>query len=400
MEMLLHVMRTCGNQRPGGAAWRARARAALLITLGTAAPAFAQPAVTIIADRAASCIGCTTALTPLATLIPPDTSPDLGPDSYIVADSRGRFYVTSRDRRHVHRFSAAGRFEGEIGRPGQGPGEFQRIAAMAIGNQDSLLVLESTRRLTVFTAEHAYARTMPLGAAPQGAIQARDGSIIVAMMFGSGGGLPFHIVRPNGAVAASFGIMGTPRVDDSCQVCNGREMHRARLADRVWSTLPNRYELESWTVDGRLLRSFRVADSKWFSDWHTPNGWMNGSAPRPSSVLQAAEDDRGRVLILGVRAADVWKPMPPPETSGITSTPNGIMSKSRAALEEYLFDLQGRTTETVIEVIDPARGQVISSTRLRGVFRLLDATTIAKIVKSRDDDLYRIEVYRLTLTTP
>lgn len=66
-------------------------------------------------------------------------------------------------------FSPEGIFEREIGRTGQGPGEFAFISHMSLGPGDSLYVFDRfQQRLTVFSPDREMARVVPFRPPPDG----------------------------------------------------------------------------------------------------------------------------------------------------------------------------------------------------------------------------------------
>jgi len=78
-----------------------------------------------------------------------------------VADGRG----SSR----ISLFAPEGIFEREIGRTGQGPGEFAYISHMSLGPEDSLYVFDRfQQRLTVFSPDRELARVVPFRPPPDG----------------------------------------------------------------------------------------------------------------------------------------------------------------------------------------------------------------------------------------
>ena len=364
---------------------------ALFSALWVANVLHAQVTTTEIRDASARCAKCSIALTRIAMLAPPDSVPDIGPNAMVVTDSRGRFYVSSSDSRHVHRFTADGRFDGEIGRPGQGPGELQGIATLSVGPGDSLFVFDQAR-LAVFTPNGTYARTARTPGAVGSAVVRADGSLLAKMSIPSPErvGFPVHLIASDGSVY-SFGLTQDGRYSANCPHCTARDLHPSPRAGRVWLTARNRYALESWSVDGKLLSAYRVQDSKWFKDWDREANWIDGSSRRPSSILQVAEMVNGDLWVLGAQGSENARPLPPPAGSGITVGGYFAKGPSRAAMQDYVFELMLQNTETVIEYVGMGTREVIASTRVPGEVRLLNAGSLWRTVR-RPDDSFGIEV--------
>ncbi|MGC8596243.1 MAG: 6-bladed beta-propeller [Candidatus Kryptoniota bacterium] len=70
----------------------------------------------------------------------------------IKVDGEGRIYVGDLVRSVVHLYSSSGKFIRDIGRKGEGPGEFERIWGIQIGSKDSLFVYDpQLYRITILT---------------------------------------------------------------------------------------------------------------------------------------------------------------------------------------------------------------------------------------------------------
>lgn len=85
----------------------------------------------------------------------------------VSADSEGQVYVADWGSRSVYVLSSQGDVLHMIGREGEGPGEFSRIADVFIGDRDSVFVWDrDLNRATVFTpGDYRVAETVPVRAA-------------------------------------------------------------------------------------------------------------------------------------------------------------------------------------------------------------------------------------------
>jgi hypothetical protein len=90
--------------------------------------------------------------------------------SWGVRFADGRIAVADgRTSSRISLFSPEGVFEREIGRTGQGPGEFIWIFHMSLGPEDSLYVFDrNQQRLTVFSPDRELARVVPFRPPPDG----------------------------------------------------------------------------------------------------------------------------------------------------------------------------------------------------------------------------------------
>jgi hypothetical protein len=355
-----------------------------------------QVPVSVVVDRAQECDQCSIILTRVVTLTPPDTSPDLGPGSRVARDSRGAFYVTSGDRKHLLRFDATGRFAGEVGRPGQGPGEFERINAVHAGRADTLFVFDVSGRLNVFNTAGVLVRTRRVPGSVEQAIAQADGTLIVKVTNPSSNGVlqPLVLIGSNGEMRRWFGLSREPGSFANCRDCAERALHTSQRAGRLWLSGKNRYEVESWSTDGKLLGAWRVDESGWFRNWDTQGDWFGGGAPRPSSLMDIVEEENGRLWVLGFHGSPNPRILAPPSGSGIKVGGSFVTGRNRAALEDYMFAMLAQNTETVIDHVDIAKNQVTASARVPGEVRLLDAATAWRTVKL-PDDFYAIEILAL-----
>ena len=73
---------------------------------------------------------------------------------YFNVDDNGNFYVTDWDRKTIKKFNPEGEFLLTIGRPGEGPGEFQNIWGPWFDRENNLYVLDiANSRLSFFSKE-------------------------------------------------------------------------------------------------------------------------------------------------------------------------------------------------------------------------------------------------------
>ena len=76
----------------------------------------------------------------------------IGSIGQVALDSKEQVYIGDFINHDIHIFSPTGKYIKQIGREGKGPGEFQYIWGLQIGQKDSLYVLDGNlNRITVFT---------------------------------------------------------------------------------------------------------------------------------------------------------------------------------------------------------------------------------------------------------
>lgn len=151
----------------------------------------------------------------------------------------------------------------------------------------------------------------------------------------------------------------------------------------IWVLHVDRYIVEEWSLDGRLLRSFRRA-TDWFPD---PAGPLRGYTPEtkpPSST-------RGlHIMAPGMLIAAFSVPR--------DEFAHGLRHRQNADHGTYVIDRIDRVFETVVEVIDVRRGTVVVTERFEGFPLGLVRPGELALLHSRDDGSYSIELRELQLT--
>jgi len=80
-----------------------------------------------------------------------------GSQVFLTTDEEGSFYVTDGDRKVVKKYDVNGRFLQSIGRPGQGPGEFQTISAARFDGKGNIYLNDvSNQRISFLSREGRY----------------------------------------------------------------------------------------------------------------------------------------------------------------------------------------------------------------------------------------------------
>lgn len=75
-----------------------------------------------------------------------------GQSLYVNIDEEGCFYVTDWDRKHIRKFGPDGKYLLTIGRPGQGPGEFQNVWGPKFDSSENLYVRDiSNKKISFFS---------------------------------------------------------------------------------------------------------------------------------------------------------------------------------------------------------------------------------------------------------
>lgn len=180
----------------------------LVILASSPAAATAQSG-RIITDRI-TCTRGSIVLEPLARLGDAEGPGAIGTLHTATRDSRGRFYVVSRETSfQIQVFDASGRYRQTIGSRGQGPGEYQRVSAVLVRPGDTLEVLDPRQsRRTVLGPDYKVVEWTPfrLSLRHNGVTRLGDGRLVIATMVPTEerGRFPLHLVD-SASILLSFG---------------------------------------------------------------------------------------------------------------------------------------------------------------------------------------------------
>ncbi|MBN1224645.1 MAG: 6-bladed beta-propeller, partial [Candidatus Aminicenantes bacterium] len=82
-----------------------------------------------------------------------------GREIFLSTDNDGNFYVTDWNKKIVKKYDREGRFLKTIGRPGQGPGEFQNISEVRFDVDGNIYLNDiANRRISILTREGDFLR--------------------------------------------------------------------------------------------------------------------------------------------------------------------------------------------------------------------------------------------------
>jgi len=87
----------------------------------------------------------------------------------IATDSKNNIYILDRKEKFMYLFNEEGKFLKKIGRPGQGPGEFERPCSIYIDSKDTIYILdEGHRRVEIFDSNANYIKSIKFINFPSG----------------------------------------------------------------------------------------------------------------------------------------------------------------------------------------------------------------------------------------
>jgi hypothetical protein len=280
----------------------------------------------------------------------------------------------------VGRFDLTTKRGSLIGRPGSGPGELRTVLGIAAGRTDSLTVL-SGGRLTVFTNTGGFVRVSSAQAIGRNLLVLPDGSVLISGIRRTpeSAGHPLHLLTRDGGFVKSFGeARDTIRSNMSAAELAGyragatltRSLSKAESGG-VWAAHGMKYQIDRFDGNGRYVRSI-IRDAAWFPPRRAAPETSSWEAPPPPFLVAVSEYEE--LLWVAVTVADRnWKAV---------------------KTDEWV---PARAKDTIIEVIDPRRGRVVTSARLDGVVIALGNGLVITHEEDADGLLF-LRVSRLVVT--
>jgi hypothetical protein len=379
-----------------------KARLAVLLGIAAWGPVGNAQVSTRVIDGRPSCAACQITLREYARLVSDKNGPDIDNESMIAMDSSGRFLVTADGGTKVLVFGPDGKRQREFGQVGRGPGEFTHLIDVVFGPGDSVLLVESSRLVHVYSPDYKPLRDVVMPPGYQAMMSLPDGRMVVRanVRTAASAGLPLHIVSPGGIIERSFGSVDpTPRIVAECPQCSEWRLSPAPKQS-FWLIRANRYEFTKWVVSGPSSQ-VRVEKSPWFVAWNSYPPMVAGQNRRPSTVGAVLQDLTGRLWVTGYVAPADWAPVDPPDSTIIRVGRGGtaVASTDRKALRAWVAATRERTTNTIVEVIDEKTDKVIASSRFPGVLTLITPSIALRRVQNADGAV-ELQLFSVGLSHP
>ena len=328
---------------------------------------------------------CDAELVSVLELVPPDDGTGILPQMSSASRRSDGVYVTALiGENALAVWDTTGRFVRRIGRSGAGPGEFGSGIQPLFGADDTLFTIDNTRQLNVFDNNFKYVRrSLQLAAhvSPGYWFVTKDGRRFVSPP--PAGVRSHHVAEldANGEVRRLL-VPANPKTTGLGQWDAERALAYGE-GDSFWigpTQVPAQtYEMEQWSLDGRLLRRVR-RDAEWFVPYAV-NDEPDPSA-EPFTYFAIFQVDSSGFLHTVLGSRERRKPLPP----------NTRMTRE--------LRKQGSTAR--YEIIDPATGSLVASKRFFDVDSLpspfIPRTNTAIILVSDTTYDYKAHIVRWKLS--
>lgn len=277
----------------------------------------------------------------------------------IALDAQGNAFVGLRDGPNYapFRFNAlTGRFLGTVGRVGGGPGEFLFPGVIRVLPGDSLLVLDQNQHRYSVLAPRSFkwVRGGPMPGVAYDVLPLQRNTRFVVnspLNMRQSAGLPLHLFDEKGNLLRSFGSDSAvldPRDDQRIiRVLAASGDSAFWSANHVYD-----YRVDLFSADTRRLRSFHRTVS-WFPKWSRKDFRPTTPTSPPMPFLTSVREAEDGTLWIAIAIADRnW-------ASGLSAPKRGERGTLWYDIEDW-----SRVYDTMIEVIDPKRNEVIVSHRI------------------------------------
>jgi hypothetical protein len=308
--------------------------------------------------------------------------------SYIVRDSRGRFFAVTPEAPQSLPlvFDGRGAFVGAVGREGRGPREFLDPVAIAVTSGDTLLIIDrGNSRMSVLDASLRELRTAPVPATTNGMVVLDSHDVILnaSVRDRERIGHPFHRLDAMGNYLGAFGADagGAVRPGDVSSLV--RWMAPAG-GDRFWSMrFEGEYVLELWDATGQRHRRLERSAS-WFPPYERPENITPSRPPQSRGMGVWLDRDAGHLWSLVHVADRRWQ-----EGLGPARRLEGQLV--------YPVQERQRVFDAIIEVIEVKTARMVAWRRFDETFDLPIGEGLYGAIRESPDGIPYVEVWRLRL---
>jgi hypothetical protein len=351
------------------------------VVLGAGGPAVAHAQETMVVDDSGSgCPGCKITLDRLVSFGSTDGPDLLGLWPVVTRAPSGRYLLADESNdAQILVFDSTGTFLHAAGGRGQGPGEYGFIRFLQSVGEHTYVFDDRTRRITVLDENLEVVGTTALPAPLLYSVAVLPPGTPVLATFAptrEHAAFPFHLVDDRGQIAHAFGDDTGFRpdlVDQWARVITGAGK------EAIWATKRREYSLELWQVDGRLERRIERRPA-----WFTPMAAAeipSQENPPPSTIFAIQMDGEGLIWTLTGVAGRRWR--------------DGV--RALDGTHAVIVDDPGLYWDTVIEVIDPVRGELVASETVDAFLHTFAGERLA-VSQSLEQGVPRSHVWRLQVS--
>lgn len=262
--------------------------------------------------------------------------------------ARSQWAVVDADGSRVYRFDSSGRYVGELGRAGSGPGEFADATFVLDWGGDSTAIFDARNSRThIYAASGRLARTQRWdGLSIWFAMRTPEGGFVTSGSYGSRSsfGLPLHQFSREGRLQRSFGARSDIRVTRPGSVPRYQLPPRTERDGAFWAVQSNAPVLHHFQLGGLPTDEWRLPIAEFPMIGMNPDGSAKGAQFFTIDPLENG------LLLVGVAYAD------PRSAEGLGARLQVDGQQTRRV------DDWGRFLNTRLMVLDPTRREVLSIT--------------------------------------
>lgn len=289
--------------RVRGVRWGAIVLATAVLPLSCSIPGDQEPVDAVneegefVVEAVAACTTCIS-LENTAQLGSEDGPGYLEVAMFGVVDSMGNYWVSQFDGPKV--FSPEAEYLGQVGRLGEGPGEFRMGGDLFVDEAGNIHIFDpQLSRETVFSPSWELIKTVQLPGAVFQAVPLNGGRLLANFRASSPDkvGLPLHVIEGPKVIRSMGPTSGSHDME------NYRLLARDAKRDVVLSMRNDEYLIKEWDGDGNLLRAFRRQDA-WTDPVEEGGLGLGPETPPPPYVADLFVDSLSRAWVI------YWLPRP------------------------------------------------------------------------------------------
>lgn len=330
--------------------------------------------VTRVIDERIGCSRCVIALDTVAVLKDPYDSLGLSRGVSSLLQSRsGGYVVTALNPANGAPilFDSTGAFRRFLGRHGGGPAEYRAARRVVTYRHDSILVFDpGVARIAVLSGDLQRGRLVlePTLSRATDVVSSPDGQLVVSTLVRGRDqlGFPLHKYSPELRLVRSMGDAGGRF---SSEQAHAHQRLLARSSDGTfWAAHRSRYLIERWDTSGVVLARLERR-APWFEahEFQIP---AQNPFPAWPVILDVEEDDDRRLWVVSTISDKRWR-----EAFGPART-------NRSGQQYFPLEDPHRYQDTMIELLDFEKTQVVARIRLDDVASVFSAGRLLAFVRS------------------